>query len=106
MALDPTTVFADLTYALRADADNDVTSVGERLFVRGRLFAFRSGGLLVVDLSPARAQDLVRRGTAAPATGPSPTKGIWVSVADTEDWAELADEAHQFVGEPTVGGQS
>lgn len=92
--------------ALAADPDDDVTSEGERLLVHGRVFAFLDGDHIVVDLPASRAEDLVGRDVAADATGPSAARGRWVAIADPEDWAELATEAHQFVGEPAVGGES
>lgn len=106
MSLDPSAVFEVLSSALRNDADNDVTATGDSLFVRGRLFAFRADRLLVVDLPPERARDLIERGMAVNAAGKSPAHGTWVSVSDIEDWPEIASEAHQFVGEPAVGGES
>lgn len=92
--------------ALTADPDDDVTSQGERLLVHGRVFAFLEDGHIVVDLPSGRAEDLIGRDVAAEATGPSAARGRWVAVSDTDDWTELATEAHQFVGEPAVGGES
>ncbi len=95
-----------VTIALSADPDDDVTVTDDGLLVRGRLFAYRAGEALVVDLDPARAADLVARRMASHVTGSRPAKGSWVSIRDLEDWTELATEAHQFVGEPAVGGDS
>jgi len=106
MSLDPSIVFDELSQALRTDADDDVTAIGDSLLVRGRLFAFRADRLLVVDLPAERATDLIERGMAVSAAASSPAHGIWVSISDLEDWPEIAGEAHQFVGEPAVGGES
>jgi hypothetical protein len=93
---------------LLADPDGDVVDASEGLTVHGALFAYESEeGRLVVDLSHARAADLVQRGVAQHAeAGTTAPKGVWVSIEDPEDWLELAGEAHQFVGEPAVGRQS
>ena len=92
---------------LLADEDDDVTETAEGLAVKGVLFAYESGaGRLVVDLPESRAADLVTRGIAERETGDRPARGAWVAVADTDDWLELATEAHQFVGEPAVGRDS
>lgn len=95
-----------MVITLSADPDDDVTVTDDGLLVRGRLFAFRRGDALVVDLDPARAADLVARRMVAFAEARDQAKGTWVSIRDLEDWTELATEAHQFVGEPAVGGDS
>ena len=99
-------VFADVAFALQSDPDDDVTQDGDRLLVRGRVFARLVGTRLVVDLGAARAKDLIDRGVATAASDASPAKGAWVAVDDETDWLELATEAHQFVGEPAVGRDS
>jgi hypothetical protein len=76
------------------------------LAVDGSLFAFRDGDDLVVDLSASRAADLVRRGMAAHYTHGGARSRDWVSVSDLSLWSELAREAHEYVGEPPVGGDS
>lgn len=92
---------------LLADEDDDVTDGPDGLMVKGALFASESeDGLLLVDLPEQRAADLVTRGVAERAAEGRPAKGTWVSVADSDDWLELATEAHQFVGEPAVGRDS
>src|SRR5438874_1788309 len=98
--------FTDLAFALREDPDHDVTVEPGRLLVHGRVFARLDGEALVVDLAQARADDLVTRGIAAAASGDPAPSGAWVAITDTEDWTELATEAHQFVGEPAVGRDS
>ena len=40
------------------------------------------------------------------AAGRSEAKRAWVRITDSQDWPELAAEAHQFVGEPAVGKDS
>lgn len=92
---------------LLADPDDDVVDGPEGLTVKGALFAYESGdGPLVVDLPEQRAADLVQRGVAESVSGDRPAKGRWVSIADADDWLEMATEAHQFVGEPAVGRDS
>jgi hypothetical protein len=92
---------------LLADPDDDVVDGAEGLTVRGALFAYEPlAGRLLVDLPAQRASDLVERGVAEADTTDRPAKGRWVAITDTDDWLELATEAHQFVGEPAVGRQS
>lgn len=100
--------YVDVEGALLADPDADVRSGPGGLTVGDRLFAFRApGGGLVVDLPQARADDLAARDVAEPfETAPVAARGAWVVVRDLEDWPELADEAHRFVGEPAVGRDS
>lgn len=50
--------FDELSFALRADPDDDVTEDHDRLLVKGRVFAFLSGSSLVVDLPTDRRTDL------------------------------------------------
>lgn len=83
-----------------------VTSSTEGLLVHGRLFAFLEGDDLVVEVPFVRANDLVERGVAERATREGSEKRDWVRVTDRQLWAELAREAHEFVGEPAVGGDS
>jgi len=102
----PQQVFTDVAYALRGDPDDDVTSDHDgHLRVRGKVFAQLHGDRLLVDLPRSRAEDLIARGIADVAEGPD-ARGVWVAVQDTDDWLELATEAHQFVGEPSVGRES
>ncbi|MEP6479028.1 MAG: hypothetical protein ABJB03_06530 [Rhodoglobus sp.] len=93
--------YENLTISMR-DEDG-VTVEPDGLRVHGRVFAFRQGDDLVVELPIDRANDLVARGVAhrAPAEGRD-----WVRVSDLQLWPELAGEAHEFVGEPAVGGDS
>jgi hypothetical protein len=98
--------FDDLARVMLADPDDDVSVAGSTLLVKGAPFALVDGDALVVDLPTARADDLVNRDQAAASEAPTPAKGRWVAVADHQNWRELAAEAHQFVGEPAVGGDS
>ncbi|MFB2555639.1 hypothetical protein [Herbiconiux liangxiaofengii] len=104
--MDYSAAFDDLSRALLADPDDDVSVEGQTLLVKGVAFAVVVGDDLVVDLPAARAADLIGRDEARGAEGPAPAKGRWVAVADRQNWGELASEAHQFVGEPAVGGDS
>ena len=106
MSTESDRAFAAVSDVLLADPDDDVLLEGTRLIVRGTPFAELDGEELLVALPPARAADLVSRGIAGPATRDGATVGGWVSIHDTENWVELASEAHQFVGEPPVGRQS
>lgn len=99
-------VFSSVVAALRSDPDHDVTVRGVQLFVKDRLFAYLDDTLLVVDLAPERAADLVARDVAIELEDQAGSAGTRVAIADPEDWAELASEAHQFVGEPPVGKES
>ena len=83
-----------------------VTLTSDGLAVNGSLFAFRDGDDVVVDVSADRAADLIRRGMAAHYKHDGATSRDWVSVADLTLWSELVREAHEYVGEPPVGGQS
>ncbi len=107
MAYDtPTNAYADLTMSMRADEDYDVAITPDGLLVRGKLFAFLDGDDLVVDLPEARATDLKDRGVAYTYTASGEPSRDWVRVSDLQLWPELAREAHTYVGEPAVGGQS
>ena len=100
------TAYTSVEGALLDDADDDVTSTDEGLAVKGVLFAFVDGDSLVVDLPKSRAEELIGRDVAAAHSGDQEAKGAWVAVSDSEDWIEMATEAHQFVGEPAVGRES
>ncbi len=94
--------FSLLAEELREDPDDDVVIADDGLRVHGSLFAFLDGDALAVRLSPARTRDLEARGMARARPG----HPEWVLVADRELWSELAGEAHTYVGEPPVGGES
>jgi len=76
------------------------------MYVQGRLFAFFDQDQLVVELPPGRLGDLELRGVAAPYISRVHPTRDWLIVRDQELWPELAREAHEFVGEPAVGGES
>ncbi|UFS59232.1 hypothetical protein [Subtercola endophyticus] len=86
--------------------DDGVTVTDEGLFVHGKLFAFREQDDLVVEVPPARASDLKKRGVAYSHKVDGHSSRDWVRVSDLQLWPELAREAHEFVGEPPVGGDS
>jgi len=107
MAYDtPTNAYQDLTASMRADEDYDVKITDDGLHVHGKLFAFLDGEDLVVDLPEARATDLKERGVAYTYTASGMASPDWVRVSDLQLWPELAREAHTYVGEPAVGGES
>lgn len=107
MAYDtPTDAYKELTMSMRADEDYDVAIADDGLRVRGKLFAFLDGDDLVVDLPEARATDLKERGVAYTYTDGGKPSTDWVRVSDLQLWPELAREAHTYVGEPAVGGES
>jgi hypothetical protein len=85
---------------------DEVAETAEGLLVNGRLFAFLEEDDLVVELPFARANDLVERGIAVRFTTEGDSSRNWVRVNDQQLWQELAHEAHEFVGEPAVGGDS
>ncbi|MES2171469.1 MAG: hypothetical protein V4479_12230 [Actinomycetota bacterium] len=85
---------------------DEVTESAEGLLVKGRLFAFLKGDDLVVELPFDRSNDLVDRGIAVRFSAEGDTSRNWVTVGDQQLWPELAREAHEFVGEPAVGGDS
>ncbi|MCU1475766.1 MAG: hypothetical protein JWQ64_459 [Subtercola sp.] len=94
----------DLT-AIMSDEEG-VTSTDEGLLVHGTLFAFRQGDDLVVEVPKPRASDLKKRGVAYSFKVDGRSSRDWVRVSDLQLWPELAREAHEFVGEPPVGGES
>lgn len=99
-------VFGDIAIELQNDPDNDVTVSGPQLRANGRPFAELTERGLEILLPSVRAADLVRRGIAAIVPREGIAGGAWVAVGDTSNWLELATEAHDFVGEPRVGGRS
>ncbi len=95
--------FLLLADELRQDPDDDVVLGDDGgLHVKGARFAFLDGDALALRLPPARARDLDARGMARYRPG----NADWVLVPDRELWGELAVEAHTYVGEPAVGGDS
>ena len=101
------TSYDDLALSLLNDAEADVTLRDGKLTVRGEIFAsLAHDGSLLVHLPERRAADLIARRVAALAHVRDSVAGVWVKVGDVEDWAELAGEAHKFVGAPPTGGLS
>lgn len=94
--------YDEVVVTLGQDPDVDVTVTDDGLLVRGKRFAFLDDDRLVVKLPTDRAADLIARRVAG---GSAEGEG-WVSVSSIDLWLELAGEAHTFVGEPAVGGQS
>jgi hypothetical protein len=86
--------------------DEDGVTVDDGLLVHGTVFAFLSGDDLVVDLPSARASDLVEREQGMRYRLDGVKSRDLVSVSDLSLWSELTREAHEYVGEPPVGGQS
>ena len=91
---------------LEFEEEDGVTVDEDGLLVHGTIFAFPSGDDLVVDLPTTRASDLVQRGMGTRFTLDGVKSRDLVSVSDLSLWSELAREAHEYVGEPPVGGQS
>jgi hypothetical protein len=85
---------------------DEVTESPDGLLVKGTLFAFLEDDDLVVELPFARSNDLVERGIAVKFALEGQKSRDWVRVSDQQLWPELAREAHEFVGEPAVGGDS
>jgi hypothetical protein len=96
--------FANLVLEFQ-DEDGVAVDI-DGLLVHGTVFAFLSGDSLVVDLPAARASDLVEREQGTRLTIDGVKSRDLVSVSDRSLWSELAREAHEYVGEPPVGGQS
>ncbi|WP_236778980.1 hypothetical protein [Agromyces seonyuensis] len=96
-------LLADL---LRADPDLDVDRRDSSLVVGERAFAHLDGTALVVLLPESRAVDLIDRDIAKPAAGDAPDGAHWVSIDDTSDWNELANEAHTFARGRLPGRES
>lgn len=76
------------------------------LFVNGKLFAFLLDEDLIVELPLGRMSDLEVRGVVQPFSSERHPTRDWVRVSDQQLWSELAREAHEYVGEPAVGGES
>ncbi len=85
---------------------DEVTETREGLLVKGTLFAFLEDDDLVVELPFSRSNDLVERGIAEHFRAEGHESRDWVRVNDQQLWPELAHEAHEYVGEPAVGGDS
>jgi len=94
-----------LRTTLEQDPDLDVTARDGALFVRQTQFAFLAGDSLAVRLPNGRADDLVQRGIAELLRRDSATAS-WVTISDSEDWPELASEAHELAGGHRPGNRS
>lgn len=99
-----TEAFENLAISMREE--DGVTFQPTALVVHDKLFAFLEQDDLVVELPEARASDLITRGVAAKFSSKNHPSRKWVRVNDTQLWTELAYEAHEYVGEPAVGGES
>jgi hypothetical protein len=86
--------------------EEGVTVTDGGLAVHGTVFAYLEGDDLVVDLPAARASDLASRGIGSRLKTDGVRSRDLVRVADRTFWSELTREAHEYVGEPPVGGQS
>jgi hypothetical protein len=96
--------FDELVYSF--SEENGVSVGAEGLLVHGTVFARLEGDDLLVELPPTRAADLVERGIAERFVLEGEPDRNWVRVSDLQLWPELAREAHEYVGEPPVGGDS
>jgi hypothetical protein len=96
--------FDELVYSF--GEEDGVSVATEGLLVHGSIFARLEGDDLLVELPPARAADLVERGIAEPFSVEGQPDRHWVRISDLQLWPELAREAHEYVGEPPVGGDS
>jgi hypothetical protein len=94
----------NLTIELREEPG--VAAESEGLLVHGKLFAFLDDDDLIVDVPATRADDLVTREIAVRYKLDAHPSREWIRVGDLQLWPELAREAHEYVGEPPVGGQS
>ena len=83
-----------------------VTVRADGMYVHGKLFAFFDNGELVVQVPLGRLADLEYRGVAAPYVSERHPTRDWITVSDPQLWPEMAREAHEYVGEPPVGGES
>ncbi|MGW2093664.1 hypothetical protein [Promicromonospora sukumoe] len=95
-----------LRTALEQDPDLDVSAREGALFVGLTRFAFLEGDSLAVRLPESRADDLIERGIAELLRQDPELKARWVTIADAEDWSELAAEAHELAGGHAPGNRS
>jgi hypothetical protein len=96
--------YENLVLEFREEAGVTVDSDG--LLVHGTIFAFLIDDDLVVDLPAQRASDLVEREQGTRFRLDGVKSRDLVKVRDRSLWSELTREAHEYVGEPPVGGQS
>jgi TfoX/Sxy family transcriptional regulator of competence genes len=102
---EPEALFQRLVDRFSADPSVEPPAPGGKfgasgLKVEGKLFALLSKGELVVKLPRQRVEQLVAEGTARPFDpGHGRLMKQWATIAPEESgsWAELAEEARQFV---------
>ncbi len=85
---------------------DEVVAQSDGLYVNGALFAFLDKGALVAKLPLGRLADLEYRDIAVPYVSEKHPTRDWVSITDEQLWPEMVREAHRYVGEPQVGGES
>ena len=85
---------------------DEVVARSDGMYVHGKLFAFFDHDQLVVQVPLGRLADLEFRQVAAPYVSERHPTRDWITVSDPQLWPEMAREAHAYVGEPTVGGES
>jgi TfoX/Sxy family transcriptional regulator of competence genes len=105
---DPEALFAELLARFSADSAVTPPAVekGGRfgasgLKVEGRIFAMLSKGELVVKLPRERVDQLIASGTGSrfdPGHGRLMKEWVTIAPRHGPSWAELAEEARQFVG--------
>jgi TfoX/Sxy family transcriptional regulator of competence genes len=103
----PEILFQQLVGRFSADPSVEPPAPGGKfgasgLKVDGKLFAMLSKGELVVKLPRQRVEQLVAEGTARPFDpGHGRLMKQWATIAPEESgsWAELAEEARQFVAD-------
>jgi len=93
-----------LRTALEQDPDLDVTVREGALVVRQTAFAFLAGSSLAVRLPTSRADDLIKRGIAELLR--HDPGADWVTISESEDWPELAAEAHELASGHQPGNRS
>jgi hypothetical protein len=101
-------LFAELVTHFSADPSVTLPAAGKGgkfgssgLKVEGKIFAMLSKGELVVKLPSHRVDELIASGTGNrfdPGHGRLMKEWVTISPGDSRRWAELAEEARQFVG--------
>jgi hypothetical protein len=88
------------------DPDTDVDARNDGLYTHGHRFAYLDGAALAVRLPAARARDLATRGIGEALPDASDPAVGWVRVTESDDWVELAGEAHTAAHGPLPGRDS
>lgn len=96
--------FEALRSALQQDPDLDVTVREGALVVHQTAFAFLAGSSLAVRLPADRADDLIKRDIAKLLR--HDPGADWVTISESEDWPELAAEAHELASGHQPGNRS